>query len=706
MAGASALIQRAADAVAVVRVLLEAAADFGASAPRAGLWRSEDGAYSMWRLDASGATVTCGSAPASLYAGAMVMEDDSQLVGAQIPIAGPERRFGVLDVGGQISDGAALSALAILARQAATRLEAADASDAAPQPIGILDACEAWWSASGADALLAQAVADTARLCGADSCAVALLDADTGQPRLLFSEDVAASSEMPHVLQGFADRPYAPHPHGFVPTRPLGWKAPNDQRRNPEAILSVLRTAEPLAFRWSPTTEALKAGLLPAGPAEGSWAAYPLTDAGEVIGLIDVYSRQPRRFGPEQDAVLAQAARALARIFVQMNKDGRDLADRARQDVLSRLSVRLADVTDLKEVSSALVGAARTLWPDADLLYTMLPQVEGGLWQIAALESTRPNDPRHGWARSGEGFAGWVIQSRQPLVLSAAADDPRRGPLDRGQGIEAGAWAPMQRGQTMLGLLAVGSFHKGQTLNAVDMELLERLAELGAVALERARERHGTQAAFWDAIEAISAAIDARDGYTHGHSRNVTEYAVAISNRLGLPFGDTQTVRAAALMHDIGKIGIPDHILNKPGQLTADERTVMESHSEVGYEILSRAPSLQPLLPGVRYHHERPDGAGYPLGLSGGALPLHARIIAVADAFDAMTSDRVYRKRMTIEKAVSILKEGAGAQWDPQCVEHFVSIVDERATPRLQLLAAEDSGRQYLPSLGTDVFGA
>jgi HD-GYP domain-containing protein (c-di-GMP phosphodiesterase class II) len=159
-------------------------------------------------------------------------------------------------------------------------------------------------------------------------------------------------------------------------------------------------------------------------------------------------------------------------------------------------------------------------------------------------------------------------------------------------------------------------------------------------------------------------------------------------------------------MHDIGKIGIPDHILNKPANLTPDERTVMESHPEVGYQILLRAPSLQTLLPGVRYHHERPDGKGYPCGLSGDALPLQARIMAVADAFDAMTSDRVYRKRMTVQKAVGILCDGRGTQWDAECVDHFAAIVTSLATPRLQLLAAEDSGRQYLPSLGVDVFGS
>lgn len=673
---------RAEDSRAVLQALLCAAVEFGAPRPRAGLWREDENSYAMWLLDASGALVACGSAPASVYAAAAAIENDYSMVGSLIPVAGAERRWGVLDVSGQISDGSALAALAIVARQAAMAMEGMSEGGSSDSASTLLTTLEKWWDTSNPDGLIARAVGDVARLTSADSCCVTLLGEQAGEVRSLFSEDIHGA------------------PAGLLP-----WQASLEERRNKDAVLRVLRTGEAMAFRWNPTSEALKAGILPSGPEDGSYAACSLTASGSVVGVLDIYSHKGRAFSARHDEILATAARMLGRILNQRTSDAMAVQACQNQGVLTGMAARLAVNSDVSQVSTTLVEAARALWPSADLVYVMLPQAEGGLWSIAALDSVRPEDQRHGWARSGEGFAGWVIQSRQSLAVNSAADDPRRGALDRGQNVQAGVWAPMQQDHSLMGIVAVCFTKPGCGMSPADVELLEQIAEQGSLALERVHDRHSTQAAFWDAIEAISGAIDARDGYTHGHSRNVTEYAVAIAQRLDMPAVEMQTLRAAALMHDIGKIGIPDHILNKPGKLTPDERTVMESHPEVGYEILMRAPSLQALLPVVRFHHERPDGKGYPQGLTGNALPLQARIVSVADAFDAMTSDRVYRKRMTVEKAVGIMREGAGTQWDEGCVAAFMSIVEERGTPRLQMLMAEDMGRQYLPSLGGDVFG-
>jgi putative nucleotidyltransferase with HDIG domain len=668
------------DAPAVLGALLRAAVDMGAERPRAGLWRADDVAYAMWSLGADGDAAARGTAPASVFAPPPGMPEAAGV----IALATPRRRWGILDLSAGTPDADMISALNVLARQAALcleRLELAEPAPAADAP-DLLATLERWWDAPDQDALLRMALGDVARLCGAPSASVALLHPHSGSARIVFSEDIEDS------------------------TGSLPWRGVSDGRRNGEAVLRVLRSGEPLAFQWNPTSEALKLGLLPSGPSEGSWAAFPLTDAGGVLGALDIHAPEPRRFGAEQTENLARAARLLSRLLSRWAAAARQSETDHRRDALVDLVATLAEQTDPKQIANTLAATMRRTWPDADLTYVMLPQREGGLWSIAALDSPEPNDHRQGWARAGEGFAGWVIQTRTSLCVNAAADDPRRGSLDGGQGIASGVWVPMLRGDTLVGLLAVAATRTERAFHADDEDAVQQIAAQGAVALERARERHGAQEAFWDAIEAISGAIDARDGYTHGHSLNVTEYTVAIARRMGLPAPDIQTLRASALLHDIGKIGIPDHILNKPANLTPDERTVMESHPEVGYEILLRAPSLQALLPGVRYHHERPDGKGYPCGLSGYALPLQARIMAVADAFDAMTSDRVYRKRMTVEKATNILREGRETQWDAECVDHFLALVEARATPRLQLLAAEDSGRQYLPSLGVDVFGS
>lgn len=674
VAGLMPAIGAAPDTSTVLTLLLHAAFSLGAPRPRAGLWRSEDDTYAMSALDADGRMVSCGSAPASLYgAGGDGI----------IPLASPERRWGLLDVSGQTLSGEALTALSVIASHAVLRLEGLDGGGRGAEQPSLLDALERWDTAETEEGLIRGALVDIAAATGAESASLTLMEQSPNRLLTVFAEDAASQS---------ADDP-------------LPWQTPDNKRRNIEAIRRVLQTGASLAFRWNPTTEALKAGLLPGGPEDGSYLAFPVREGQNVIGVLDAWSPQIRRFGGAQDALMERASRVMGRLLSLKRSNHRHQLELERNHLLVHVASLLAGENDFRGIANGITRKAKELFRNADVAYVLLPQAEGGLWSVASIEAAKAEDCRHGWARAGEGFAGWVIQTKQTLVVSQGEEDPRRGSLDRGQNVHCGVWAPMVRGNELLGVLAVCGVTPEHEFTPDDIEIVESLAEQGAVALERARERHATQAAFWDAIEALGWAIDARDGYTHGHSRNVTEYCVAIATGMGQSLSEIQTLRASSLLHDIGKIGIPDHILNKPGQLTPDERKVMESHPEVGYQILLRAPSLQALLAGVRYHHERFDGKGYPCGLSGDALPTQARILAVADAFDAMTSDRVYRKRMTIEKAADVLKEGAGTQWAPEVVEVFLRVIEERGTPRLQLLAAEDSGRTYLPSLGADVFG-
>ncbi|QTM99200.1 HD domain-containing protein [Sediminibacillus dalangtanensis] len=174
----------------------------------------------------------------------------------------------------------------------------------------------------------------------------------------------------------------------------------------------------------------------------------------------------------------------------------------------------------------------------------------------------------------------------------------------------------------------------------------------------------------------FAATLDARDPYTAGHSIRVAEYAQHIGRRYGLSEGELALLKQSALLHDIGKIGIRDEILLKDGKLTESEYETIKLHTIIGEQILLEikpSEAISPLLPGVRHHHERFDGHGYPDRLAGESIPLFGRILAVADAFDAMTSDRNYRKGMSFKKAIAILEEGKGSQWDPRFVDVFVA---------------------------------
>jgi putative nucleotidyltransferase with HDIG domain len=192
-----------------------------------------------------------------------------------------------------------------------------------------------------------------------------------------------------------------------------------------------------------------------------------------------------------------------------------------------------------------------------------------------------------------------------------------------------------------------------------------------------------TQAAYLGAIHALAAALDARDPYTAGHSERVSALSVEIGRALKLADADLATLRLGALLHDIGKIGVPDEVLRKESALTPSEFELIRAHPVVGARILRSIPFLAPHLPIVELHHERPDGQGYPYGLSGAAIPLAARIVHVADAYDAMTSARAYRRGRLPHEAIAELQRCIGTDFDAESVAALV-----HAVPRLPAASA------------------
>jgi len=181
----------------------------------------------------------------------------------------------------------------------------------------------------------------------------------------------------------------------------------------------------------------------------------------------------------------------------------------------------------------------------------------------------------------------------------------------------------------------------------------------------------------FETILAFSEALEARDQYTAGHSRRVMEYSKSIGQRMKLDKHDIEDLKRSALLHDIGKIGIPDMILKKQTKLTDEEYAEIKSHPETGAAILKHMKALKHLVPAVYHHHERFDGEGYPDGVKGTAIPLHARVIAIADTFDAMTSSRSYRNALSLRTALSELERNRGAQFDPDIADIFIDILQE-----------------------------
>lgn len=210
-------------------------------------------------------------------------------------------------------------------------------------------------------------------------------------------------------------------------------------------------------------------------------------------------------------------------------------------------------------------------------------------------------------------------------------------------------------------------------------------------------KRHSQQAAelYFGAIKALALAVEAKDENTEEHLHRVERYSIGIAEILGLPEGEVQALKAASLLHDVGKLAVPEYILNKPGKLTAEEMEVMKTHPAVGADILGAVPFPFPLVPIVRHHHERWDGSGYPDGLAGESIPIGARILTVVDCFDAITTDRPYRKAVTRDEALAHLLDEAGKMFDPAVVEALIQHADELEARMLR--EARESGIDPVP---------
>ena len=198
--------------------------------------------------------------------------------------------------------------------------------------------------------------------------------------------------------------------------------------------------------------------------------------------------------------------------------------------------------------------------------------------------------------------------------------------------------------------------------------------------------------------------MEARDPCTYGHSRKVNTYAVALAEAVGLSPDQIFRVSTAALLHDVGKIGIPDKVLNKKGKLTEEDWEAIKVHPRLGATIIGNVPDLIPCVNTILHHHEWWDGTGYPEGLTGEEIPVEARILAVADAFEAMTSIRPYRPALCHEKATQELRQGAGSQFDPVLVEVFIGIIEAGLPEKVSVApdaSQEETGPQHSPALDT-----
>lgn len=458
----------------------------------------------------------------------------------------------------------------------------------------------------------------------------------------------------------------------------------------------VLKSSEPLVMRrkeqpdsldneweWALTPETESSLLLPLQSKEGA------------IGVITLgeerhWERMP--FSAEKigfyQTLVNHAAVAIdnAKLYEKTEWQVRELS------AMHNMSQAFTSSLDYQEVVSVvaervgkLIGAqfASVLLPDNNSRYLNIVAgynlSQEYIWTI--------NKKRR--ISIGFGPIGRAFVSRKPCAVTNVLSDP-----------DYGLWKHIAGVQGYSSLIALPLLSKGESLGVIciyfmeprqlrddEVDLLITSANEAAIAIANARIYENLQDAFVGTIRSLAETIDAKDTYTRGHSERVSLYAEAIARNLGLNGDELETIRYAGYLHDVGKIGIPDSILSKSGKLTIEEFRIITKHPVLSERILKPVNFPFPVQSIVRHHHERFDGKGYPDNLAREEIPLGARILFVADAYEAMTSDRPYRKALSTEKALGELEKNKGTQFDPRVVDTFAKIIMTESSSRKRLTA-------------------
>ena len=338
----------------------------------------------------------------------------------------------------------------------------------------------------------------------------------------------------------------------------------------------------------------------------------------------------------------------------------------------------MQDATDMPDLFAGLAqSVVGALNADACLI-SLYDKERDVLRDVAA--SVRPpaslNNEAEEWSLAEFPATRQVLQNGRSMEVSVS--DPDAEPSERRLLSQLG-FARVLMNRFSVDGEAVATVEVYRTVDrpfrhddARQVDLLTKFAANTYLKIQLAAQ---LEVQYTETIEALVSALEARDPYTEAHAGRISEMAIALSVAMKVPIEHRRAIRLGSILHDVGKIGVSDSILLKPGALTDEEWAVMRTHPVIGESMLSGIDFLGPALPIVRSHHERWDGKGYPDGLAGEDIPVGARIVAVCDAYDAMTSDRPYRSAMSVEDACAELERNSGAQFDPRCVDVLVDIV-------------------------------
>ncbi len=398
--------------------------------------------------------------------------------------------------------------------------------------------------------------------------------------------------------------------------------------------------------------------------------AAPLATDGSSMAVLAVYSTQPGVFDLDSMRVLERAT-VIAAPHVANLRARIETERRLREaELVLDLCGKLDGEESLRELISHVVATAKQITGGETVSVMLMDPETNELW-VARADSITAEPLDQSRIPSGQGISGWVAQHSKPLIVR---DFPLNGTNGR---VKWAVSVPMSAKDRVIGVLNVGSHNRDKDVADEEMRLLVRLASQAAPLIENARRLGEMRQLQMQTMRTLVSAVETQDRYARGHAQSVARYAVAIANELGRPEKEITTIETAGLLHDIGKLSLGEGLLTTKRPLTTVEQSAIQLHPTIAVDIIREAPLLADVVPTIEHHHERFDGTGYGAKLKGHDIPLGARILALADAFDAMTREKPYRGRMTVQEAMGELVRESGGQFDPQLVEVFMKIVKE-----------------------------
>ncbi len=413
----------------------------------------------------------------------------------------------------------------------------------------------------------------------------------------------------------------------------------------------------------------------------------PLKRKGETLGVLEVFNKKLSEMEAKEGdkGVVSFTAEdqklivSLSNEIVMVIENAMLFNERERKvvelDNLLKATEAIASAMQLDPLLDTIMELGMNVM-DAEGCSVLLVDEKEKKLQFVAASGAKKEEVKKLSLDMGEGVAGWVAQNDQPLLIEDVSKDTRFSKkVDKtlGQETKSLICVPLKVKERTIGVMEVINKKGNRTFNQSDMVLFKPLSAQAAVAIERARLYEDLEDMYISTVKSLAAAIDAKDPYTRGHSERVTRFSILIARELGLDDKTQRDVQLSALLHDVGKIGVPISILRKKDKLTDEDWKHIRRHPVLGAEIISPITQLKELVRNIRYHHERYDGKGYPDNLKGEDIPLISRILAVADTFDALTSERPYRNGLSDKAALEEMEIVKGTQLDPACVEAFLA---------------------------------